>query len=261
VVGNRTDGQTITPRADVLWKGTSQFTQEEISLPEPSGGWGSNPRATDVVAANVRQPPVSGRLDLAITFRPDNWLVRALNTGSTPTWDAEDGDIARPALSLAAGRFRPGSLIDLVISKGNEFGVPNRCFALHNQGSTEFRYQLDTNTVYRVEPGTDPFGLATGLLNVADSYVDFVAACQHGGPDNWGHGGVMVFRGYNDGTFNTTPHWFFVDDHINRSGVHPKPCFVKVGDMNNDGLQDIVTSNNTSHTISVLLQIPYDDEQ
>ena len=34
----------------------------------------------------------------------------------------------------------------------------------------------------------------------------------------------------------------------------PKPCFVKVGDMNNDGLQDIVTSNNFSHTISVLLQ-------
>ncbi len=70
----------------------------------------------------------------------------------------------------------------------------------------------------------------------------------------------MVF-GYNDGTFNTTPHWFYVDDHGNRSSVHPKLCFVRVGDMNNDGLQDIVTSNNTSHTISVLLQIPYDDGQ
>jgi hypothetical protein len=34
---------------------------------------------------------------------------------------------------------------------------------------------------------------------------------------------------------------------------------VQVGDMNNDGWQDIVTSNNDSHTISVLLQIPDTD--
>jgi hypothetical protein len=71
---------------------------------------------------------------------------------------------------------------------------------------------------------------------------------------------VAVFRGYNDGTFNTTPHYFFVTDHEDEN-IAPKPCFVQVWDMNNDGLQDIVTSNNTADSISVLLQYPHNEEQ
>ena len=69
---------------------------------------------------------------------------------------------------------------------------------------------------------------------------------------------VAVFRGFGDGTFNPTPHLFFVSEP-GRDAERPKPCFVKVGDMNHDGFQDIVTSNFESHTISVLLQIPDTD--
>ncbi len=74
--------------------------------------------------------------------------------------------------------------------------------------------------------------------------------------DRWEqHGVVAVFRGFGDGTFNPTPHLFFVPEPGSEA-ERPKPCFVAVGDMNNDGWQDIVASNNLSHTISVLLQIP-----
>jgi hypothetical protein len=131
---------------------------------------------------------------------------------------------------------------------------------LWNLGSPNFEYDLQESPVYDVAPGRDPFGIANGLLNTGDSYRDVVVACQHGGPLSYAHGCVAVFRGYNDGTFNTTPHYFFVTDHEDEN-IAPKPCFVQVWDMNNDGLQDIVTSNNTADRISVLLQYPHNEEQ
>jgi hypothetical protein len=252
----------VGPQLEVIWQRPllpAGLHEQDVPLPASV----INTGASDVVAGVIRLPQVQGRRDLAVTFDAglQQFIVRCLNdgpSGNGAAWDVQEYP-ARPALSLAIGRFRPGGLADLVISDS----VPGTHDAHVLFADSAGVYELPQ--LYDLEPGRDPFGVAVGHLNDGDAFLDFVAACQHGLP-NYTHGGVAVFRGLANprGTFNLAPSFFYVMDPNPVLDHRPKPCYVRVGDMNLDGKDDIVTANNGldhGYSISVLLQIPYNDEQ
>jgi hypothetical protein len=76
----------------------------------------------------------------------------------------------------------------------------------------------------------------------------FAQACHPAAPCSPG-GGIIVFVGYGDGTFVETPYFFYVDD----PGSCRDPYFVKVADMDQDGFNDLLTSNSGASSISVLI--------
>ena len=88
--------------------------------------------------------------------------------------------------------------------------------------------------------------MAVGKFN-GNADNDFVVAIGQDAPCSPG-GGIAVFVGHGNGTFVETPYLVCVDP-----GNEPKPQFVRIADLNQDGFNDIVTSNNNSDNISVLI--------
>jgi hypothetical protein len=89
--------------------------------------------------------------------------------------------------------------------------------------------------------------VAVGKIN-ADTRNGIVVALEKGAPCGTDGGGVAVFVGNADGTFVEPPYLFCVDP-----GNQPRPKFVKIADMDQDGFNDLLTSNYGTHKISVLI--------
>ena len=79
-----------------------------------------------------------------------------------------------------------------------------------------------------------------------------MVALRQGEPAG-GHGGVAVFLGKGDGTFWWDTPVLFCVDYCGDPPVQVKPCFVEIVDLDQDGFNDIVSSNNNTHNISVLI--------
>ncbi|MCG3125473.1 MAG: hypothetical protein CHACPFDD_00296 [Phycisphaerae bacterium] len=103
---------------------------------------------------------------------------------------------------------------------------------------------------------TDAMGLALNDLDRDGRVVIALAAmhtsglCYTQSPD-FGHGGIAVYVGNNDATFDEPPYYFCTRDPTNNSS--PKPCFVAIDDMDQDGLKDVVCSNTDDDQIAVLI--------
>lgn len=81
---------------------------------------------------------------------------------------------------------------------------------------------------------------------------DVAIACRLGGPD--GNGGIAVCVGTST---STTPSFqepcYFFQVEPTAPDRRPQPKFVKIAKMNNDALNDLITSNEGSQAISVLI--------
>jgi hypothetical protein len=132
--------------------------------------------------------------------------------------------------SLALGDFNSDHRLDIAVVNtwsrniGILFGCGNGTFANVTINSTGI--------------GSDPSSIAAGDLN-NDNHVDLVVA-------NWGTNNVLVFFGKGDGSF-FEPKPYSV-------GYNARPQSVAIGDINNDGMLDIVVANYGTNDVEIFLQ-------
>ncbi|MCG3128758.1 MAG: hypothetical protein CHACPFDD_03649 [Phycisphaerae bacterium] len=229
-------------------RSTLTFDPPQVIATEESFAIGS-----EVLSGTFKLPAVSGRRDLVMSIEGSDNVMVLLNLGDldsdgTTDWATELVP-AKSSFGLAKGKFRAGTNIDLVVSNHDT----QACRVLWNDNS-DGSYEMHS-TPYEVTDGEDPYGVDCGKLNSGDTTLEIAVACAHGFDD--GHGGLIVFVGNGDGTFDEPGYEFDVQPGNEPDPPYetykPKPGRVKIEDIDQDGYNDVVTSNWNTHTISVLL--------
>jgi len=237
-------GSTVgqSPKVEILWKESdASWTHQVIDIPEATGF------GTEIVAGSVvKKLQTPALLDLVLAT--DGGYVATLVNRGNGQFDVVLTYTEVPTYGIALGRFRAGVILpDLVLT---DYPAMDRAQVYWNDVYGGWNYKRPY--VFDLDPGLYQLGgVATGRLN-ADTKIDFVltvAGYVDPGPPYRHPSGIIVFVGYGDGTFVETPYFFHVDDP--RNGAKPK--FAKIADMDQDGFNDVVTSNNGTHNISVLI--------
>ncbi|HNR29795.1 MAG TPA: VCBS repeat-containing protein [Candidatus Hydrogenedentes bacterium] len=136
---------------------------------------------------------------------------------------------ALPRMAVAAD-FNRDSRVDLAVANLNSGDIT----LLLGRGDGTFQRGTTVNVT-----GT-PRALALGALD-GDAYTDLVAVDFDGGY-------VSVFPGRGDGTFAA-------ERRLLAGGLGSRPRSVAIGDLNKDGIPDLVVENSRSDNVSVLLGI------
>jgi hypothetical protein len=240
-------------RVTLLWREVGgAWTQEVIGEEHlmPLG------MTTEIVARSVAKKSASpAYLDLVMATMGD-YHVTLVNQGgrqfANAIWsDHAPGTSIRPR-GIALGQFRAGAAYpDAVASDCFTDDWPHYCGdsadVFWNDGFGLFAFDDDYEVRSGEQEGADTWGVAVGKLN-PDTANDIVVAIGHEAPCSPG-GGIAVFVGYGDGTFVEPPSLICVDPY-----GEPKPKFVKIADLDQDGFNDVVTSNYwNGHNISVLI--------
>ncbi|WP_295457193.1 VCBS repeat-containing protein [uncultured Thiodictyon sp.] len=169
-------------------------------------------------------------------------LVMAAQTvGPNPKFTTNTDIAVTPTPNtLALGLIDGDTFADLVlpISTGNSVSIK-----LGN-GNGTFRAEASFTT------GQNPNQAAIGSLNntpasggTADNFNDIVTANEAPGADSVS---VLLANG-NGGDFPTHVEY--------QTGAGTTPTSVALGDLNEDGVLDIVTANSTANTVSVFLSV------
>jgi hypothetical protein len=151
------------------------------------------------------------------------------------------------------GNFQKESIVfagplpnDIAIKDLNHDGDADIVIANHEHkfltvllGNGKGSFIAAPGSPFRVEGIPHTHGIATGDFN-SDSRVDLVT-------DSWGNDQVEVLFG-NEGTLFKTPGKFF------KVGKRPYQR-LRTGDINNDGADDIVTTNTEGNNVTVLLSV------
>jgi len=226
----------------------------EVLYGQPGGSWSRELfdfqaegvfACTEIVTARMSEHGPSGYKDLVVGTFATNLnepkLIILLNNLGQFTPLVQDS--GTNTLGIAVGRFGSDQCRDVVATRDTAGPDSIDLFS----GTCTGFINPATPPSYALFPSTDPYGVDVGKLNL-DGQRDIVVAAQHGEPCGGLHGGVAVYLGNADGTFQEPAELFCVDPDD-----PPKPCFVKIADMNQDTLNDIVTSNADSGKISVLI--------
>ena len=234
-------------RVEVLWRQGDNTWDHDVIGEDHNMPWGTS---TDIVAGSVAKKLLSPAfLDLVVATA--QYHVTLVNQGTNHQFGEAiwSESYATYPYGIVLGRFRTG-VIPLDLAGGDCFDWPpcgDSVLVYWNNAYGRF----DFNDWYELQSGEqvghDPYGLAVGKIN-ADTKEDIVVGIGHDAPCSPG-GGIGVFVGYGDGTFREPPYLFCVDPD-----GEPKPKFVKIADMDQDGFNDVVTSNHwDGHNISVLI--------
>jgi hypothetical protein len=167
-------------------------------------------------------------LDLAVTNEGDNTVGVLLNNGDGTFQAMKTYATAVEPYSVAVADFNQDGFADLAVT-GYYASVVS---ILLGEGNGKFKNHVDYDT------GTAPAALIVGDFN-GDGYVDLVTANYNNG--NTGSASVLLGKG--DGTFGS--HKDFT------SGTGPDG--VAAGDLDGDGIPDLIVANLIGDSISVLL--------
>lgn len=132
--------------------------------------------------------------------------------------------------SVATGDFNNDHCLDIVVvnSATNCLGI------LLGYGNGTF----DNISTFSTGIDSDPSCITVSDLN-KDNHTDLIVS-------NWGLNNVLVFLGNSNGTF--------VEFQSYSLNYNARPQSLAIGDMNNDGLLDIVVVNDGPNHIEILLQ-------
>jgi hypothetical protein len=176
----------------------------------------NNDTLLDIVVAN------NGTDNLMILFGSgfgtfDSQTTYSTGNGSQPCW-------------VAVGDFNNDNLLDIVVANSgtNSIGV------FLSNGTSTFSSQITYSTGVR----SQPYSVAVGDFN-NDTLLDIAVA-------SYGANNVGFFLGYGNGSF--------MSQQIFGTGFGSRPSALAVGDINNDGLTDIVATNNGYGNIDMLMK-------
>lgn len=144
--------------------------------------------------------------------------------------------------SVAVADFNGDGNPDLAVANygANSGGPGSSVTVLLGDGSGNFTQASKSPILVPTAQNGNSYSLAVGDFN-GDGFQDIAVASVYSDD-------VTVLLGNGDGTFTEAYGSPF------SVGSHPQqPFFVTVGDFNNDGIQDLVTANAASNTVSVLL--------
>lgn len=193
--------------------------------------------AFPVVAGSAPQALVAGdfngdgRLDLA-TANPKTGHVNLLLASSTQGQFSLQSPVATGAgpVGIATGDFNGDGHLDLVTA--NRDAGSNSVLLGRGDGSFAPAVSLPS--------GATPRAVAVADLD-NDGFLDVITAFGTAG-----NGGLYVNLGNGDGSFRQTG----IAQPFTASGF---PAAIAIGDFNGDGLPDVVTANQDSNDVSLLL--------
>ena len=221
--------------------GASSFGSVGVLLNNGSGTFGTYQSLAalqspyDVVAGDVNG---DGRLDL-IVDRRDYGLVSVLLASGAPGSFAAavnyNASIPNITTGITLGDFNNDGRLDIIaFNPGNKAtgNVPGTVSLLLNNGNGTFAAPADIFSSGTVQPYE---GLAYDLNN--DGNLDLVFA------NYTVNDGVTVMLGNGNGTFGASAFYATISDADE----------VRVGDVNGDGIADIVTSNGAAGSVALFL--------
>lgn len=214
------------------------WSREQYQVPERSGCIGHA-----LAVEYFDDPPTMGPYDLAMSDPKCSYVHVFLNVPGERNFVISSKD-AVESQGITANRFNVGAEVDLALSWHNE----RRVKWMAGNGLGHFVLQDPPFLVDR-----DVWGIASGRLSI-DTANDIVTANR---AQNHSQGTVSVLLGYGDGTFKTPRLDYLVDPNADGTTQKPWPWPQQVilADMNNDTYNDVVTSNNGSGSISVLVNL------
>jgi predicted nucleotidyltransferase len=139
------------------------------------------------------------------------------------------GDNSKPS-SIALGDFNSDNHLDIVVANSQADNII--IFCGYGNGT------MALLRTYSTEVGSTPSSIVVRNLN-ADGYLDIIVS-------NYGSNDVLVFYGFNNGTF--------LEPKSYTLGYNSRPQSVAIGDINNDNFLDIVVANSGTDYVEILLQ-------
>jgi hypothetical protein len=188
-------------------------------------------RPVDVLAADFNG---DGHADLAVSDVFLGWVVVFDGLGNFGFRPPRTGQVIplNGALgTLVAGDFNGDHVLDLAAADTDH----NSVAVILGSGSGDGTFQAPR----RVTVDKSPRAVAVGDFN-GDGISDLATANLSPDP---AHGSVSVLLGQSDGTFTVAPP----------VPVDSGPISITAGDLNGDGLTDLVTTNTASGNLSILL--------
>ncbi len=172
-----------------------------------------------------------GKLDVVTLDIGSNYIQVWMGNGDGTFKAPVNYTTATQPTSVVVADFNGDGRLDLAISDGD--GTAPGIAVLLGNGNGTFQ-----NPVNYVPSGNPVRQIATGDFN-GDGRIDFVAASQVVGLP----AGVWIVLGNGNGTFQTAADY--------PAGMFPQGA--AIGDVNGDGIPDVVAVSNGSNTISVFL--------
>ncbi len=179
-----------------------------------------------------------GITDLATADSGDNSVTIILSNGTSETFQARaDYPAGATPFSIVKADFNGDGVSDLAVTNT---GTASAISVLLGNGNGTFQGPNHFSTETSANSPTDPYGLAVG--NFTGNNVPDLAVTNYG----TGTVGIMLgveINGEGTGTFQSD----------NTFPVGSEPASVAVGDVNGDGIEDLVVANFHSNNVSVLL--------
>lgn len=252
-------GYKDTPRVEQIQQtnpGVFQVQTPPIRI--PFGDSCKQGVATDVSPGRLIEQGTPARRDVAVAIgcRPENAgcglnerkvaVLKNLNSDGNFSAQLYDG-LDSYGITTAPIRAIPGRIDVLAGDLHNINLTHDDGYPYFNDGNGNLTLTPGTILSVTSTPPYNPYGVAAGTLDAGNNTVDVAFAMVNDGP--WDHGCVAIMLGNGNGTFSPAVKLLRVD----ATDENPKPCFLRIADMDKDCRNDVIVSCTDSGHLSVVV--------